>query len=95
MEERKDPYKILIAEVMLQRTKAEQVEPVYLKFIDRFSGINYLAGAHIGDVFPAVKTLGLSRRSRILIQMADEIISNFGGKVPPSRGRAPDHTGHW
>ena len=40
-----DPYSIIIAEIMLQRTKANQVEPVLRKFLDEFPTIKELNSA--------------------------------------------------
>ena len=39
----KDPYKILIAEIMLRRTRADQVLPIYEKFIEKYPTIDSLS----------------------------------------------------
>jgi len=83
--EEKDPFKILMAEVMLQRTRAEQVKPVYLKFIKRFNDIDILCCADIGDVSNYLKNLGLIRRSKLIISMACFIINEFHGVIPSSK----------
>ena len=45
-----DPYRVLIAEIMLQRTKAEQVAPIYNQFISKFPNVYTLAQASYEDV---------------------------------------------
>jgi len=46
----RDPYRILIAEIMLQRTKAEQVVPVYVEFISRYPTVQDLAKKKVKKV---------------------------------------------
>ena len=81
----KNSYKILVAEVMLQRTRVEQVLPVYLSFIRRFPTVKSLAGASISDISEYVKKLGLFWRSKLISKMAGTILSDYGGKVPEER----------
>jgi len=78
----KDPYRILISEILLHRTKADQVVPVYNKFIKRFETINELFQASVGDVKEVLYTLGLHWRSEYLHHMAKIIAEKYGGKIP-------------
>ncbi len=50
MRHNRDPYKIMIAEFMLHRTKAEQVAPVYQKFLKKYPDVRALANTDISGV---------------------------------------------
>lgn len=82
--ETRDPYKILISEVLLHRTRAEQVAPVYLKFIEKYPDLNHLYVASGDDVKRLLRTLGLDWRVRLLNKMVPEIVERYGGKIPSS-----------
>lgn len=77
-----DPYRILIAEVMLHRTQAIQVVPVYKGFIERYPHILALAGATTEDLHEILSSLGLRWRINLLEEMAADIMARFGGQVP-------------
>lgn len=79
-----DPYKIMIAEFMLHRTKAEQVVPVYLDFTDKFPDINSLAQADINVVKNYTVTLGLHWRYKHFIEAAKYVLDNYNGIFPSS-----------
>lgn len=81
----KDPYEILIAEIMLQRTKADQVLPVYGKFIERFPDPASLSRADPDTVRAYFLRLGLIWRADLIIKLATELTERFEGKIPPSR----------
>lgn len=83
--EEKDPYKILIAEIMLQRTKAEQVFPVYEEFIRRFPDVKSLVLSNIEDIAKFMERLGLFWRSKLIKEMAKMIMTEYGGVVPEER----------
>jgi A/G-specific adenine glycosylase len=55
-----DPYRILLAEVMLHRTKAEQVAPVYLSFIDVYPSPEVLAKTPLRKISSSLRPLGLA-----------------------------------
>jgi len=80
-----DPFRILIAEIMLQRTRAEQVEPVYTEFTNKFKNLRSLGQSQIEEISPFVGKLGLSRRSKIFIEMANYIMSKYNGEIPSSK----------
>src|SRR6478736_5956502 len=54
-----DPFRILVAEMMLQRTRADQVLPVYEQFINQFPDIRSLACSTVEDVSNFTSKLGL------------------------------------
>jgi len=79
------PYKIMIAEFMLQRTKAEQVEPVYKKFLQQYPDIVSLSKARIKSVEKYTSSLGLHKRAPNFMNAAKYIINNFKGEYPKTR----------
>ena len=54
----RDPYAILVSEVMLQQTQVSRVVPAYAAFLERFPTFGALARASLGDVLRAWRGLG-------------------------------------
>lgn len=79
------PYRIMVAEFMLQRTKAEQVEPVYKKFLLQYPDIVSLSKARISSVEKYTSSLGLHKRAPNFINAAKYIVKNFKSKYPKTR----------
>jgi A/G-specific adenine glycosylase len=59
----RDPYAILVSEVMLQQTQVARVVPVYVRFLARFPTAAACAAATSGDVVRAWAGLGYNRRA--------------------------------
>jgi len=79
----RDPFNLLVAEVLLQRTSAKKVEPIYKKIIARYPTIEILKEANKKDLSEIIRPLGLQNiRSDKLINIARTIATNFNGKVP-------------
>lgn len=73
----KDFYKILLAEVLLQKTKAEMVEPIFLKIIKKYPNFRKLAEADPEELKEIVKPIGLyNQKSKRLISIAKRIAKN-------------------
>ena len=66
----KDPYKILVSEVMLQQTQVERVIPFYSKFIKQFPTAKKLAAAPLSEVLKSWQGLGYNRRAKMLHRAA-------------------------
>lgn len=81
----KDPYRIMIAEFMLHRTRAEQVLPVYLEFIKKYNHVESLAKAKLPDIKKFTARLGLHWRAKHFITAAKYIVQNFNGKFPETK----------
>lgn len=69
----KDPYKILVSEVMLQQTQVERVIPFYTKFIKKFPTAKKLVAAPLSDVLKNWQGLGYNRRAKMLQEAAKEM----------------------
>jgi len=72
----------LVAEIFLQRTRAEQVEPVYRKFTKRFPEPAKLARSSVRELSELMKPLGLAWRAELLHQLSDVLVSDYSGIVP-------------
>ena len=78
----KNPYRILVSEIMLQQTPVDRVLPKYQEFLKQFPSIKKLAAASLGDVLRAWQGLGYNRRAKYLHQCAAVIIYDNGGIWP-------------
>lgn len=71
--ETESPYRVLVAEILLQKTFADKVEPIYEEFVDRYPDLEILADAEVEKVASLLKPLGLQNvRARALIDIATE-----------------------
>ena len=78
----RDPYRVLVSEVMLQQTQVSRVESYYHRFLERFPAIPDLATASPTRVREAWQGLGYYRRADHLHQLAVRVMSDHGGKIP-------------
>jgi A/G-specific adenine glycosylase len=69
----RDPYAILVSEVMLQQTQVERVVPRYLEWLEHWPTVEALAAASPADVIRAWQGLGYNRRGLNLHRAAREI----------------------
>jgi A/G-specific adenine glycosylase len=72
----RDPYAILVSEVMLQQTHASRVVPRYVAWLERWPTIEALAAAPTHDVLRAWQGLGYNRRALNLHLAAREVAAN-------------------
>ncbi len=78
----KDPYKILVSEIMLQQTQTSRVVVKYESFLKKFPTIRALAAASLGEVLLEWQGLGYNRRAMFLKRCAETIVCDFAGKFP-------------
>jgi A/G-specific adenine glycosylase len=69
----RDPYAILVSEVMLQQTQVERVIPRYRRWLERWPTVESLAAASRGDVIREWQGLGYNRRAVSLHRAAERI----------------------
>lgn len=79
----RDPYAILVAEVMSQQTRLETVVPYYRRWMARFPTLEALAAADEEEVLRLWEGLGYYRRARYLHQAARQVVAG-GGELPRS-----------
>jgi A/G-specific adenine glycosylase len=78
----RDPWAILVAEVMLQQTQTARVIPKWMDFCGRYHTPARLAAAPLGDVLTHWHGLGYPRRARNLHDAARAMVERHGGRVP-------------
>lgn len=78
----RDPYQILVAEVMLQQTQVDRALPKYEAFIERFPTLQALADAPAAEVIRMWSGLGYNRRAVNLQRAAREIVERYNGIFP-------------
>jgi len=82
----KDPYKILVSEVMLQQTQVARVLPKYKEFLKEFPTLTSLAKTSDKKLLKVWQGLGYWKRALSLKKAAKEIIKNHRGKFPQKPG---------
>jgi A/G-specific adenine glycosylase len=80
----RDPWLVLVSEVMLQQTGVHRVLPKWEAFVAEFPRADECARAPLGDVLRLWQGLGYPRRARNLHEAAKVIVSEHGGVVPSS-----------
>jgi A/G-specific adenine glycosylase len=79
-----DPYRILIAEVMLQQTPVERVRVKYGEFLGKFPNVAVLATAPLCEILKTWHGMGYNRRAIALQEAAQSIVLDHGGNFPCS-----------
>ncbi len=78
----RDPYEILVSEIMLQQTPVSRVLEKLPPFLNRFPSLEHLAGASAADVIRAWKGIGYNLRAIRLRALAVTIKQLYGGAIP-------------
>jgi len=78
----RDPYRILVSEVMLQQTQVDRVLGYYEPFLRRYPTFEDLARSSEFEVREAWDGLGYYARARNLHRTAQEVSTTHGGKLP-------------
>jgi A/G-specific adenine glycosylase len=80
----REPYAVLVSEVMLQQTQIATVlgRGFYTRFLERFPDLESLAAAADDDLLKAWEGLGYYRRARMLRESARAVIARHGGEFP-------------
>ena len=78
----RDPWAILVSEVMAQQTGVDRVVPYYRAFLERFPDPAACAAAPLGEVLRLWAGLGYNRRAVSLHRCAVAVVEHHGGTVP-------------
>ncbi|GAB4349914.1 MAG: endonuclease III [Candidatus Abyssubacteria bacterium] len=78
----RNPYHILVSEVMLQQTQVERVKPKYEQFLQTFPDFRTLAGAPLREVLAVWQGLGYNRRAISLRETAGIVMDRYEGQLP-------------
>ena len=79
------PYRVLVAELMLRRTRADQVSSVFEQFIETYPDMIALRRAPAHEIRHALEPLGLTWRADNIVELAREVGERYGGDIPRSR----------
>jgi A/G-specific adenine glycosylase len=80
----RDPWAVLVSEVMLQQTGVQRVVPKWNGFLEVFPTPSTCAAAPLGDVLRLWQGLGYPRRARNLWAAATVMVDRHDGRVPAS-----------
>jgi A/G-specific adenine glycosylase len=83
--ETRDPYAILVSEVMLQQTPVKRVLQKYEHFLELFPDVGSLSEAPFSEVLAAWMGLGYNRRALALHQAARRLVLDSAGRIPDDR----------
>jgi A/G-specific adenine glycosylase len=83
----RDPYAVLVSEVMLQQTQVDRVIPYYQAFLAAFPTVEALAGAPTAEVIRLWAGLGYNRRAVNLQRTAQAVVARGGWPRDPAELR--------
>ena len=83
--ETRDPYRILVSEVMLQQTQVDRVIPKYHEFLARYPSLRVLAKADWEELRRLWYPLGYNIRPRRLRDIARQAVRNHDGRIPDTQ----------
>lgn len=78
----RDPYAVLVSEILLHQTQVRTVLPVYETFLRRFPDVFSLAAAELAEVKAITDPLGYKVRGQWLHQIARVVVDQFDGRFP-------------
>lgn len=78
----RNPYRILLSEIMLQQTQASRVVEKYPRFLQRFPSFQSLARTRRSSVIRAWRGMGYNNRAVRLQQLAQVVMNEYGGRLP-------------
>jgi A/G-specific adenine glycosylase len=81
----RNAYRVWVAEVMLQQTRAQVVEAYFERFMNKWPTLESLAKAREAEVIKMFEGLGYYSRPRRLLAGSKQIIDDFEGQIPQTR----------
>jgi A/G-specific adenine glycosylase len=78
----RDPYRVLVSEIMLQQTQVDRVLPKYREFLKQYPTVQRLARAPVDDVRKLWYPLGYNIRPVRLHMIARETVARYRGRLP-------------
>lgn len=77
-----DPYQIMVAEFLLQKTHVRKVEEVYFEITENYPNLFSLSQADQKELEEIIRPLGFINRAERLIDAAKKIIDEYDGIIP-------------
>ncbi len=90
---RRTPYRVTVAEFVLQQTRVETAAPYFRRFVRRFPSWRALARAPRSEVLKAWEGLGYYARARRLHELARRLVRDHRGRLPADPERLRDFPG--
>jgi A/G-specific adenine glycosylase len=81
----RDPYEVLIGEILLQRTRGEHVVEVYKELVERWPTPQRLARARVGTISKVIRPLGLAKRAALISRMGRDLAGLDAFPTEPDR----------
>jgi A/G-specific adenine glycosylase len=78
----RNPYRILLSEIMLQQTQVERVLDKYKEFLSAFPDFPALAKAPLQKILAVWQGMGYNRRALALRALAQKVVDEHRGKLP-------------
>lgn len=78
----REPYEILLAEVLLQRTRGPNVARHFREILHRAPNAGSLAAMKVGEIQSLIAPLGLLKRAVLLQRLGRALMERFHGSVP-------------
>lgn len=78
----RDPWAVLVSEVMLQQTQVARVVPKWNEFLRRWPSPTECAAASLAELLEVWTGLGYPRRLRSLQATAKVVVTDHGGRIP-------------
>lgn len=78
----RDPYRVLVSEMMLQQTQVSRVEGYYDRFLKAYPTLHHLAAAPPAAVRESWDGLGYYRRAANLQKLARQVVDKLDGVMP-------------
>jgi A/G-specific adenine glycosylase len=78
----RDPWRVLVSEVMLQQIQVKRAVPFYERFVARFSTVDALADAPLAEAIRIWENLGRYRRVVYLHRTAGIVAAKHDGSIP-------------
>jgi A/G-specific adenine glycosylase len=82
---RPTPYKVLLAEMLLRKTRAADADRVFIQLHRRYPSPRALSRARINALRAAVRPIGLPGRAVSLIKLGRDLVERHDGRVPHNR----------
>jgi len=82
----RNPYRILVSEIMLQQTQVDRVVGKYEKFIAQFPDFSTLAASPLQKILTVWQGLGYNRRALALKKIAQTVVTEYNCTLPRNLG---------
>ncbi len=75
-------FHLLVAELLLRKTQAERVAPIFRDFCERYKDPRDVLAASPETLLELLGELGLKQRVHWLIELSKQLVEQYGGKIP-------------